>query len=93
MVEYAKKYKGEDEAYKEVLKTKLALQNYVDCMWEMLTVCRKKFLQEDVTKVENAIEQTIHWLEWNFDLTDARKFDDKMQELKSIIEPIIAGLP
>ncbi|CAO2831590.1 unnamed protein product [Amaranthus hypochondriacus] len=93
MVEEAKKYKAEDETYKEVFKTKLALQNYVDCMWDMLTVCRKKFLEEDVTKVENAIEQTIQWLEWNFDLTDVRKFEDKMQELKSIIEPIIVGLP
>nr|QIA97910.1 hypothetical protein AP_R.00g000100-v1.0.a3 [Amaranthus palmeri] len=89
----AKKYKAEDETYKEVMKTKLALQNYVDSMWDMLTVCRKKFLEEDVTKAENAIEQTIQWLEWNFDLTDARKFEEKMQELKSIIEPIIAGLP
>jgi len=33
--------------------------------------------------------QIMQWLEWNYLLTEAMKFEEKMDELKSICESII----
>lgn len=46
----------------------------------------------DKRKVGDAIEKTLQWLEWNHLLAKACKFEEKMEELKSICEPIIAKM-
>ncbi|KAI3835714.1 hypothetical protein MKW92_027633, partial [Papaver armeniacum] len=45
----------------------------------------------DKKKIEDAIEGAIQWLDTN-QLAEAEEFDDKMKELESICNPIIAKM-
>ena len=45
----------------------------------------------DKKKIEDAIEQAIQWLDSN-QLAEADEFEDKMKELESICNPIIAKM-
>ncbi|PHU07092.1 putative dynamin-related protein 4A [Capsicum chinense] len=46
---------------------------------------------DDKTKIEDAIEQAIQWLDGN-QLSEADEFEEKMKELDSIFYPIIAKI-
>ena len=50
-----------------------------------------KLSSEDKTKIDNAIEQAIQWLDTN-QLAEADEFEDKMKELEGICNPIIAKM-
>ena len=45
----------------------------------------------DKKKIEDAIEESIQWLDGN-QLAEADEFEDKMKELESICNPIIAKM-
>ena len=45
----------------------------------------------DKKKIEDAIDQAIQWLDAN-QLAEADEFEDKMKELESICNPIIAKM-
>ena len=45
----------------------------------------------DKKKIEDAVEQAIQWLDSN-QLAEADEFEDKMKELESICNPIIAKM-
>ncbi|KAI3861150.1 hypothetical protein MKW92_014241 [Papaver armeniacum] len=45
----------------------------------------------DKKKIEDAIEASIQWLDSN-QLAEADEFDDKMKELESLCNPIIAKM-
>ncbi|KAI3861151.1 hypothetical protein MKW92_014242 [Papaver armeniacum] len=45
----------------------------------------------DKKKMEDAIEAAIQWLDTN-QLAEAEEFDDKMKELESLCNPIIAKM-
>jgi len=68
MVRDSKKYKAEDELAKKKVKAKNALENYA---YEM---------RERAKKIEEAVEETIEWLECN-QLAEIGEFDYKKQEL------------
>lgn len=42
--------------------------------------------------VEEAIDQTMQWLDWNFDVSDAYKFEGKLEKLQMIYDPVIAEM-
>lgn len=50
-----------------------------------------KLAPADKKKIEDAIEQSIQWLDSN-QLAEADEFEDKMKELESICNPIIAKM-
>ena len=50
-----------------------------------------KLSAEDKKKIEDAVEQAIQWLDHN-QLAEADEFDDKMKELESLCNPIIARM-
>ncbi|MYY57410.1 hypothetical protein FYL21_10260 [Lactobacillus salivarius] len=50
-----------------------------------------KLAEDDKKKIEEAIDGTITWLDSN-QLAEADEFDDKMKELESICNPIIAKM-
>ncbi|RYR03157.1 hypothetical protein Ahy_B06g081994 isoform A [Arachis hypogaea] len=79
MVQEAEKYKSEDEEHKKKVEAKNALENYAYNM------------RNTVKKIEDAIEQSIQWLDSN-QLAEADEFEDKMKELESICNPIIAKM-
>ena len=50
-----------------------------------------KLSDDDKKKIEDAIETAIQWLDGN-QLAEADEFEDKMKELESICNPIIAKM-
>ncbi|KAL2969486.1 hypothetical protein AAZX31_15G084400 [Glycine max] len=68
MVRDSKRYKAEDEVVKKKVKAKNTLENYA---YEM---------RERAKKIEEAVEETIEWLECN-QLAEIEEFDCKKQEL------------
>jgi L1 cell adhesion molecule like protein len=50
-----------------------------------------KLPADDKKKIEDAIDQAIQWLDTN-QLAEADEFDDKMKELESLCNPIIAKM-
>ncbi|XP_021760880.1 heat shock 70 kDa protein 18-like isoform X1 [Chenopodium quinoa] len=90
LLEEAEKYRAEDEKCLKKMKAKNDLENYANKMWEMLRDYAEKIEIDDKARMENAIEKTMQWLDWNFQLSEASKFEEKMNELQVICEPIIA---
>ncbi|XP_061338330.1 heat shock cognate 70 kDa protein 2-like isoform X3 [Gastrolobium bilobum] len=93
MVQEAEKYKSEDEEHKKKVEAKNALENYAYNMRNTIKdeKISSKLSSEDKTKIENAIEQAIQWLDAN-QLAEADEFEDKMKELESLCNPIIAKM-
>ncbi|KAL7201746.1 hypothetical protein ACSBR1_033443 [Camellia fascicularis] len=92
MVQEAEKYKSEDEEHKKV-EAKNALENYA---YNMRNTIKDEKISTmlppaDKKKIEDAIDQPIHWLDAN-QLAEADEFEDKVKELESICNPIIAKM-
>lgn len=86
-------YKAEDEEHIMKVETKNALEKYAYIM-------RNSFRDEKIAtkvpaanrkKIEEAIEQIIHWLEWN-QLAEVDEFEDKMEEQERICNLVIANI-
>ncbi|KRX12205.1 putative mediator of RNA polymerase II transcription subunit 37e, partial [Trichinella nelsoni] len=93
MVQEAEKYKSEDEEHKKKVEAKNALENYA---YNMRNTIKDEKIGEklpgaDKKKIEDAIEAAIQWLDSN-QLAEADEFEDKMKELESICNPIIAKM-
>ncbi|KRY03563.1 Heat shock cognate 70 kDa protein 1, partial [Trichinella patagoniensis] len=93
MVQEAEKYKSEDEEHKKKVEAKNALENYAYNMRNTVKDEKigAKLPPPDKKKIEDAIEQAIQWLDSN-QLAEADEFEDKMKELESICNPIIAKM-
>ncbi|GKV08148.1 hypothetical protein SLEP1_g19823 [Rubroshorea leprosula] len=93
MVQEAEKYKAEDEEHKKKVEAKNALENYAYNMRNTIKdeKISAKLPAADKKKIEDAIEQAIQWLDGN-QLAEADEFEDKMKELESICNPIIAKM-
>ncbi|KAL3815225.1 hypothetical protein ACJIZ3_016493 [Penstemon smallii] len=91
MVLESEKYKSEDEEHKEEVETKNALENYAYGMMNTIKDASKQLPAADKKKIEHAIESFIQWLDGN-QLAEADEFEDKMKELESICNPIIAKM-
>ncbi|XP_061341486.1 heat shock cognate 70 kDa protein-like isoform X3 [Gastrolobium bilobum] len=93
MVQEAEKYKSEDEEHKKKVEHKNALENYAYNMRNTVKDDKigGKLDPADKKKIEDAIEAAIQWLDSN-QLAEADEFEDKMKELESICNPIIAKM-
>eukprot|EP00253_Pinus_taeda_P016577 PITA_16577 len=93
MVRDSETYKAEDEEHKKKLEAKNSLENYVYSVRNTIRDDKiaAKLDPSDKTKIEDALEQTIQWLD-NNQLADADEFDDKMKELENTCNPIIAKM-
>ncbi|XP_060185563.1 heat shock 70 kDa protein 4-like [Lycium barbarum] len=93
MVQEAEKYKAEDEEHKKKVESKNALENYAYNMRNTIKdeKIASKLSPDDKKKIEDSIEQAIQWLDGN-QLAEADEFEDKMKELESICNPIIAKM-
>nr|ACR38891.1 heat shock protein 70 [Apopellia endiviifolia (species B)]ACR38900.1 heat shock protein 70 [Apopellia endiviifolia (species B)] len=93
MVQDAEKYKSEDEDHQKKVESKNSLENYAYNMRN--TVRDEKIASSldpaDKKKIEEAVEAAISWLD-NNQLAESDEFDDKMKELESICNPIIAKM-
>ncbi|KAF5930860.1 hypothetical protein HYC85_031733 [Camellia sinensis] len=93
IVQEAEKYKSEDKEHKKKVEAKNALENYAYNMRNTIKdeKISTKLPTADKKKIEDAIDQAIHWLDAN-QLAEADEFDDKVKELESICNPIIAKM-
>nr|XP_010937656.1 probable mediator of RNA polymerase II transcription subunit 37c [Elaeis guineensis] len=93
LVRDAEKYKAEDEEHRKKIDAKNALENYAYNMRNTIKDDKiaSKLSPSDKKKIEDAIEKTIQWLDGN-QLAEADEFEDKMKELESLCNPIIAKM-
>ncbi|TYI07931.1 hypothetical protein ES332_A10G260600v1 [Gossypium tomentosum] len=93
MVQEAEKYKSEDEEHKKKVEAKNALENYAYNMRNTIKDEKigSKLSPDDKKKIEGAIDAAINWLDAN-QLAEADEFEDKMNELESLCNPIIAKM-
>ncbi|XP_074280187.1 heat shock cognate 70 kDa protein-like [Silene latifolia] len=89
MVEEAKKYMADDMDLKKVKTAKAKLENFVNNVWGIVKDDDGEMGFEDKKKVQDAVEQTIQWLEWNCELNNCLMFENKLEELKDICEPLM----
>lgn len=93
MVQDAERYKAEDEDVKRKVEAKNSLENYAYNMRN--TVRDEKFAGKldpaDKEKIEKAVNSTIEWLDGN-QLGEVDEFEEKMKELESLCNPIIAKM-
>ncbi|KAJ8450315.1 hypothetical protein Cgig2_004772 [Carnegiea gigantea] len=92
MVKEADIFKAQDEERMKASKAKNNLESYVHFLSGVLTGRGKKLGRGDKWKLSDAIKKTNHWLEWNYLLVEATKFEDKMKELENICGPIVAKM-
>merc|ERR1712193_204473 len=90
LVQEAEKYKAEDEAHKKKVDAKNGLENYAYNMKNTINddKVKDKIDEADKKKIEDAIEETINWLD-NNQLAEIDEFEDKQKELEGICNPII----
>jgi molecular chaperone DnaK (HSP70) len=90
LVREAKKYKAEDEEHNVKVETKNALENYAYNMWNTFKDVKfaAKVPSANREKIEDAIKQTIDWVERN-QLAEADEFEFKMKELESICNLVV----
>ncbi|XP_074280183.1 heat shock 70 kDa protein 18-like [Silene latifolia] len=86
------KFNTEDEKRRKKQKAMNDLESYARDMKLLVNREGHKIVKNDRRKMEDAIEQTLQWLDWNVLLKMATKFEAKMKELKNICEPIIANM-
>ncbi|XP_021760870.1 heat shock cognate 70 kDa protein-like [Chenopodium quinoa] len=88
MLREAEKYRYEDELCKVKVQAMNELEEYLEDMRYFLEA-EKSIVLEDRNMMEDVIEKTVQWMDWNFLLTEISKFKDKLKELKSVCEPIV----
>ncbi|KAK9741042.1 hypothetical protein RND81_03G077500 [Saponaria officinalis] len=91
LLEEAKKYRAQDEQYRRKVMAKNALENYANKIWDKLGDYHQILETEDKNKIEAAIENTIHWLDWNCHLEEDWKFEEKLNELQHFYESILSA--
>ncbi|XP_074263031.1 heat shock 70 kDa protein 18-like [Silene latifolia] len=85
----AEKYRAEDERYLKKVMAQNALENYLKNMFDALMEHGQKLQRKDICKIEGAIKKTIEWLDWNFQLKEASKFEEKLKELQEFFVLIL----
>jgi len=93
MVQEAEKYKAEDDAAREKVEAKNALENYA---YNMRNTVRddkvgSKLSAEDKEKIESKVNEVITWLE-NNQLAEVEEFEHQQKELEAVCNPIITNL-
>merc|ERR1712003_203080 len=93
LVQEAEKYKAEDEARKKKVDAKNQLENYAYNMKNTINdeKVKDKIEADDKKKIEDAIEETINWLD-NNQLAEIDEFEDKQKELEGVCNPIVSKL-
>jgi len=93
MVSEAEKYKAEDDANKNRIEAKNSLENY--CYSLKSSISSKevegKIPEDDKKKLEEAIEETIKWLDTNL-TSEKEEFEEKQKALEAIAKPILQSV-
>merc|ERR1712241_1586692 len=90
MVQEAEKFRAEDESNRLKIEAKNGLENYCFTMRNTLNEekLKDKFEGGDKEKIENAVQETLDWLDKN-QLAEKDEFEAKQKELEGVINPIM----
>lgn len=94
LVEEAKEHEEEDKLRKEKIQARNSLESYVYQIKNTISDKDKlggKIEEDDKQAIEDAIKETIEWLDDNNDETK-EVYDEKYKELEEIVNPIFAKL-
>lgn len=94
MIRDAEKFADEDKKLKERVEARNELESYAYSLKNQLSDKDKlgaKLSDDEKTKMEEAIEEKIKWLEDNQD-TEAEDYKTQKKELEDVVQPIIAKL-
>lgn len=93
MVREAEKYKKEDEAVAERVSAKNSLESYAYNLRNTLQddKLKDKFADDDKSKLSNAVEEAIKWLDRNQEV-EKDTYESKQKELEGIANPIMSKL-
>lgn len=94
MIKDAEKFADEDKKLKERVEARNELESYAYSLKNQLQDKDKlgaKVSEEEKSKMEEAIEEKIKWLEENQD-TEAEEYKKQKKELEDVVQPIIAKL-
>jgi L1 cell adhesion molecule like protein len=90
MVEEAEKYKAEDDANKNRVEAKNALENYCYSLKTSLEgdEVKGKIDEEDKKALDEAIESTVSWLDSN-PAAEKEEYEEKQKTLEGVAMPIL----
>ncbi|PSN30279.1 Heat shock 70 kDa protein cognate 3, partial [Blattella germanica] len=94
MIKDAEKFADDDKKLKERVEARNELESYAYSLKNQLADKEKlgaKVSDSDKTKMEEAIDEKIKWLEENQDV-DTEEYKTQKKELEDIVQPIIAKL-
>jgi len=93
MVQEAEKYKAEDDANKNRVEAKNGLENYCYSLKNSISSdeVKDKIPADDKKKLEDAIEETISWLDANLS-AEKEEFEEKQKALEAIAMPILQSM-
>ena len=94
MLKEAEQFKAEDEKNKQKLEAKSHLESYAYSLRNTLNDQKigSKLQGEDKNKLENAVKETLNWIEKNQMSADQQQFEDQQKKLEQIAMPIISKL-
>lgn len=94
MIRDAEKFADEDKKLKEKVESRNELESYAYSLKNQIGDKDKlgsKLADDEKTKMEAAIDETIKWMEQNAD-ADPEEYKRQKKDLESIVQPIIAKL-
>ncbi|CDI80166.1 Heat shock protein, related [Eimeria acervulina] len=93
MVAEAEKYKAEDEANKQRVEAKNALENYCYSMRGTMEdeKIKDKISAEDREAATSAIQKALDWLDKN-QLAEKEEFEAKQKEVEAVCTPIVTKM-
>jgi len=92
MIKESEQYAEEDKAIKDKIDAKNQFENYIYQMKNSVEDKDKladKISEEDKGTIQDALTDASDWLNANSD-AERSDFDDKLKELQSVCDPIIA---
>ena len=97
MVEEAEKYAQQDQELKEKIEARNSLENYAHLLKGQLsdkseTGLGSKLEEDDRETLDDAIKETLEFIEDNFDTATAEEFEEQKQKLIDVANPITAKL-
>ncbi|VDM39102.1 unnamed protein product [Toxocara canis] len=93
MVQEAEKYKADDDAHKERVAAKNALESYAFNMKQTIDdeKLKDKISSDDRKKIEDKCDEIIKWLDHN-QTAEKDEFEHMQKELEGVCNPIITKL-
>jgi heat shock protein 5 len=97
MVEEAEKYAQQDAELKAKVESRNSLENYAHLLKSQIndkseTGLGSKLDEDDLETLDDAVKETLEFVEDNYDTATAEEFDEQKQKLIDIANPITSKL-